>query len=242
MKKSIILSAFLIATMALVFSCKKEKEPVPTPNPNPTPTVNYNTGLGNTPGYPTGTPFVLPSHVEIIGEIRGGIPNKSNYIDKLTYTGSFPINTIPKNWISHGTGTYVDLYITFFNTLGTNATLTLPGGLIFCDTLDTDTTNGYYQRGLILQPVHIFLPALDTAFAHLRAYCLNMSLSPSNYNAVYYIGPVTNNPQLNQMVTIMNPKQYPFGEEGTLQSIIWNITDNGQTLTTQDIQYLNSLP
>ncbi|MDD3875702.1 MAG: hypothetical protein PHT69_03720 [Bacteroidales bacterium] len=241
MKKTIILSACLMLVVFL-FSCKKDTDQTPAPKPKPNPTINYNAGLGNTPGYPSGIQYELPSYVEIIGEIRGGTPNKANYIDKDTYQGPFPTGLVPKSWISYGTGTYVDLYITFFNTLGTNATLTLPGGLIFCDTLDTDSTNGMYQRGLILQPVNIFLPALDTAFAHLRAYCLNHNLAPSNYNSVYYIGPVTNNPELNQMVTIMNPKQYPFGEEYSLQTIIWNITDYAQTLTSQEIQYLNSLP
>jgi len=244
MKKFIFLTLSVFLLSALLFnSCKKEDVKDPKPQDN-TPAINYNAGLGDTPGYPVGTPYVLPQHVEIIGEIRGGLPsgNKQGGIDKVKYKGPFPTDLIPKNWISYGTGTYVNLYITFYNTLGTDATLVLPGGLIFCDTLDSDTSNGTHQRGLILQSVHIFLPALDTAFAHLRAYCLNKNLWPSSYDAVYYIGPVTGNQELNQMVSIMAPKQYPFGEESALQTIIWNITDYGQNLTQQEIQYLNSLP
>jgi hypothetical protein len=241
MKKTIYFISVILLIVVAVSSCKKEKE-TPTPLP-PTPTVNpYLNGLGDQVGYPSGTAYNLPAHIQLVSEIRGGYYYKSNSIDKEKYTGPFPAHLIPKNWINYGTGTYVELYMKLYNTLSTDTTIIFPGGLIFCDTLDSDTSNGMYQRGFILQNDTVNIMAQDTAFVVLMAYCLNASMSGSDYDAVYYIGPVTNNPNLNQVVSIMAGKQYPFGEEYTFQDIIWNITDYGQNLTSQEIQYLNALP
>lgn len=236
------MALLLVITIAFV-SCKKEKNENPPDKPwVPVLQDNYWAGLGPEPGYPTGTQFHLPSHIQLIGEIRGGIMGKNYNIDKSKYHGPYPYVQPEKNWIFYGTGTYVHLYCKFYNTLTVPDTLTIPGGLIFCDSTDINDSVGIYQKGYILQSVYIPVPALDTAFACLNAYCLNAHLMPSSYNAVYYIGPVTNNPYLNQISAIMAPKQYPFGEEYSIQSIIWKVTDNGQVLDTADINYLNSLP
>jgi len=226
----------LFLSVVLFSSCKKD-------NNDPPPNQNTLSGLGQVHGFPTGTQFTLPPNVHIIGSIRGGDAKKMQGVDKNTYYGPFPVSTEKTNdYTEYGTGTYVNLYIQFYNSLGTDVTLTIPGGLIFCDSLDVIDSLGIYQKGYILQSVYIPLPALDTAFACLRAYCLNHTLSPSSYDAVYYIGPITNNPDLNQISTIMAPKQYPFGSEYNIQSIIWNVTDYGLTLDTAEIAYLNSLP
>jgi hypothetical protein len=239
-----ILSILVIFTLLLI-GCKKESvNPIDKTNP---PTQIYhstNSGLGPHGGYPSGTAFILPPYVHIIGDIRGGLPTSKGFegVNKQTYIGPFINKDLKANWVSYGTGTYVNLYIAFYNTLATNATLTLPGGLIFVDSTDVDDTVGRFQKGFILQDVHIALPALDTAFACIRAYCLNLHLMPSNYTSIYYIGPITNNQELNQVVTIMAPKQYPFGEEGSIQQILWDVTDNALPLSSMQITYLNSLP
>lgn len=244
MKNKLLFIFGLFLSLTIVFvSCKKEKS-APESIPQPLRYVygiGTSAGLGSNPGLPSGTQFHLPSYVKIIGEIRGGLPGQK-FANKQTYSGLFPINESVKSWVDYGTGTYVNLYVAFYNTLATPATLTLPGGLIFIDSTDVNDSLPIYQKGLILQDVNIALPAQDTAFACLRAYCLNLHGSPSNYSAVYFIGPVTNNAELNQIVTIMHPKQYPFGEESNIQSIIWHVTDDSLTLTTTEIQYLNSLP
>jgi len=220
--------------------CNKKEEPAPTPTP--TPTNQYLNGLGDHIGYPSGTAYNLPPAVQLVSEIRGGSFNKISTVNKHEYSGPFPYGLIPKNWITYGTGTYVQLYMKLYNTLTVDTTIIFPGGLIFCDTLDNDTSNGEYQRGFILQNAVVTCPAQDTAFVCLLAYCLNASLSGSSYDAVYYIGPVTNNPNLNQVVSIMASKQPPLGAEWDIQGIIWNITDYGLNLTQQDLDYLNNLP
>ncbi len=247
MKTKIKLLFLALAASLMVFSaCKKESHElviIPTGGGPYGPTSDhFMAGLGTTPGYPTGTAFTLPANIFIIGDIRGGIQGKDYQVDKPKYTGPFPIVPDDKAWIDYGTGTFVSLYIKFFNALPTPSSVTIPGGLIFVDSADINEHIGVYQKGYIMQSITIPVPALDTAFAHIKAYCLNASLAPSSYDAIYYIGPVTNNPDLNQITTIMAPKQYPFGEEGSIQSIVWNVTDHGLTLTAAEIQYLNSLP
>jgi len=243
MKKNLILiSTFLVVIALLLNSCKKDNVTDPSNNLKPVPTNHYLSGLGTTPGFPSGRPFIIPNYIHIIGPIRGGEMYKSSTIDKNKYTGPFPLNLIPKSWISYGTGTFINLYIKFYNSLPNPTNLTIPGGLIFVDSLDNDTSTGVYQKGFILQDVNIPLPALDTSFIILQAYCLNHTLQASNYNAVYFVGPISNNPNLNQVVTIMATKQPPIGEEYNIQGILWNVTDYGQNLTTQEIQYLNNLP
>ncbi len=242
MKKLFCILIVTFSTLLLFNACHKDKDPQPTPTP--TPTVNpYLAGLGDHVGYPAGTAYALPAAIHLVSDIRGGYYSKSGVKkDKKTYKGPFPINLIPKSWVSYGTGTYVDLYFKLYNTLTTDTVVIIPGGLIFCDSLDNDSSNGIYQRGFILQNDTIYILALDTAFVALEAYCLNAGLSGSDYDAVYYIGPVTSNPNLNQIVTIMSTKQYPFGHESEIQDIIWNVTDYGQNLTQTEIQFLNNLP
>ena len=229
----------VLALFVVMSSCKKESAPAnddQSPIVGTTPTT---TGLGANSGFPTGLDFKLPQNIKIIGSIRGGLPYGK--VVSKDYTGPFPYTNNPKSWIDYGTGTYVNLYIKLYNTSTMPYTLTLPGGLIFCDSLDAHGF-GTYQKGLILQDVSIPCLPLDTAFACIRAYCLNHTLAPSSYSAVYYIGPITNNQDLNQIVTIMHPKQYPVGQEYDIQNIVWNVTDYGLTLTATEIAYLNSLP
>jgi hypothetical protein len=244
MKSKIYVFLVIIIAISIALpSCKKEKTQTPPETPSvPLPNENTMAGLGNVHGYPTGTVYHLPSNIHIIGSIRGGIQYKTYQIDKDKYQGPFSSSISEKSWINYGTGTYIHLYVKFYNSLATNVTLSIPGGLIFCDSLDIVDSLGIYQKGYILQALNIPIPAQDTAFACIKAYCLNHTLLPSSYNAVYYIGPVTNNPQLNLIKTIMAPKQPPIGNEYSIQTIIWKVTDYGLVLDTTDINYLNSLP
>lgn len=245
MKKTIYF-LLLFALAAFVFQgCKKNKtseDPESPWVPIAKPLTNSLSGLGSNPGHPTGTTYILPAKVILIGSIRGGIHGKSFVGDKEKYHGPFPYYNNPKSWVDYGTGTFVHLYMELYNSDTIPTTFTLPGGLIFCDSTDIDDSVGIYQKGYILQNIVITIPALDTAQACVKAYCLNAHLMPSSYDAVYYIGPVTNNASLNQITTIMAPKQPPVGNEYNIQSIVWKVTDQGLTLDTTDINYLNSLP
>lgn len=234
-----IFRTLLFASLcALVLvSCKKESPDSVLP-PDNTP-VNQLAGLGTTTGYPSGKKFDLPKGVSLVGYIRGGLSGKAPY-DK-TYKGPFDLSS-KSTYADLGTGTYVNLYMTLYNANTNMVNFSMPGGLIFVDSNDVYHHDPVYQKGYILQEVHLSIDPQDTAYIHLRAYCLNHTLAPSSYSAVYFFGPVTSNPNLNQITGIMATKQYPFGEEYNIQTIVWNVTDYGQNLTAADISYLNGLP
>jgi hypothetical protein len=243
MKKYVQNLAVLLLALTLVFgACKKaEVQDDPPPPVNNEDPINYNAGLGNNPGYPVGMTYTLPNNIQIIGDIRGGVEGRTSDINKTEYKGPFPIAQNTRNWVTYGSGTFVNLYMLLYNSSTAPVNVAFPGGLIFCDTQD----NGHepqFQRGLVLQTVNISVPAQDTAWVHLPCYCLNASLGVPGFNTVYYIGPISTNPQLNQLVLLMAPKQYPLGNESQMQGIVWNITDHGQTLTPAEIQFINSLP
>jgi hypothetical protein len=243
MKSKIYLLLAVIVAVSFTFSsCKKSKTETQPETPYvPLPAAWSMAGVGSHVGFPTGPTFHLPSNVRIIGSIRGGIQGKDIQVNKDTYKGPFSYKILVDTNI-YGTGTFINLYAKLYNSLPTIYNLSVPGGLIFCDSLDLVDSVGVYQKGLILQTLSIPLAAQDTTLVHIKAYCLNHTLAPSSYNAVYYIGPVSNIPDLNTIVTIMASKQPPFGEEYNIQSKVWKVTDYGQVLDSTDLSYLNSLP
>lgn len=236
MKKHYLFIALFFSALVIV-SCKKESpEAVVVPEIT---SVNVNAGLGSATGTPAGRSFHLPMGVTVVGDIRGGIMGKAP-IDK-SYKGPFASESKSTS-VTLGTGTYVNLYMALFNSTNSISNFTLPGGLIFIDSNDVYQHNPVYQKGYILQNVEVNIMPQDTVFIELKAYCLNHTLAPSSYNSVYFFGPVTANPQLNLISGIMATKQYPYGEEYNIQTIIWNVTDYGLTITAAETAYLNALP
>jgi len=242
MKKTFLMLAVMIAV--IFSSCKKEENIIPdesTPIVE-NPVLNPNAGLGAQQGYPSGVRFNLPPHIKVIGDIRGGVVAKNPIMDKFKYSGDVSLTSHDRSWTEYGTGTFVNLYIKLFNNSMFDVIVNIPGGLIFVDSTDVNDSTGTHQKGYIMQDVNINISAFDTSNICLKAYCLNLHLSPSDYNTIYYFGPVTNNSQLNLITNIMAPKQYPFGQEFDIQHIIWNVTDDGLALSQSQISYLNSLP
>jgi len=234
----------LILSIGLSFtSCKKDE--VIKPNPLPIPPVNTNAnpnaGYGNNAGIPAGMPFLLPNQIRITDLIRGG-QGKESSIMKKSAEGPYPSDIIPKEWTSYGTGTYVRLYIKFYNESNFDINFTLPAGLVFYDTTITDTTEGIYQNGLCLQPVSISVAAKSYSYALVNAYCLNANKMSSSYNAVFRMSGVTFHPELRKMVDILKNKQLVSGQQSQMQSLIWKITDSNGVLSESDLTYLNSLP
>lgn len=239
MKTKKYFQLFLLCALCFIcvtVACKKKKD-----DPGILMPSNSN-GLGENPGFPTGTTFVLPTYVSIIDQIRGGEDYGKRLFsvrDKRHIQLGTPRHT-NDNWVPFGSGSYVDLYIKFLNSLNSDTTVIIPGGLIFIDSTKV------YQHGFILQPLTIPLFANDTTFAVLRAYCINLNRDPSDWDAVYYTGPTTNNSELVKVVSILKAKELitmdNYDTVSEIQSIIWDITDNNQILTQAQIDFLNSLP
>lgn len=231
-------TALLLIFALFTSSCKKKDKDNDDDN---LPTPQNNAGLGDNPGFPTGTAFHLPTGITIIDQIRGGEFSGKKHIPINKLSKQLPVNKdINAFWEYYGSGTYVDLYIQFYNTLTIDTSIIIPGGLIFIDSTFS------YQNGIVLQSVTIPILATDTAFAVVRAYCCNLSRSVSDWDAIYTFGPVSNNTELVKIVNIMKNKQMismlDYNVISEIQNIIWNVTDFNQLLTQEEINYLNSLP
>ena len=125
------------------------------------------------------------------------------------------------------------MYVGIRNLTAQNRTLIIPSGMIFCS---DDSTN---QSGIIIQPDTIPIPGNDTTFCLLKSYCVNLHRSPPS-GAHYKIAVVTLNPDFVYVTNILRNKKR-VTDVSTIQSLIWNITDNGG-LTQENKTYLNSLP
>jgi len=237
----------LLVAFALIFiiSCKKDKDDNNTPIVPIAQTPTNSQGLGNNSGFPTGTLYELPQSIEIEGEIRGGMDyyySGNDNVDKknmkLLHNIITNKNINEDDWQYYGSGTYVELYMKFYNTSAEDTIVIIPGGLIFIDSTKT------YQHGFVLQTVSIPVLAHDTTYAVVNAYCSNLDRDCSDWDAIYHFGPVTNNSELIKIVEIMEEKEEPedFYVIYEIQDMIWDVTDYNKVLSQQQLSYLNDLP
>lgn len=230
----------LFISLALI-SCKKDKDTAPIDQPAPGPVLTSSlSGLGSYGGQPSGTPYILPSNIKIIGSMYGGSPGPG----KADFNGPKTIGNIqqylalmPKTeYTEYGYGTYVSVYMQLHNTGYSSYDLIIPAGLIMCDddTLHGDTT----QSGFIIAPLKITIPGDGTVDVCLNSFCLNAHFAIP-YGNKYMFKVVTNNDQLHKVVTILQNKETLADHISDIQSILWDITD-GSGLTQEDIDMMNS--
>ncbi|MEI6765070.1 MAG: hypothetical protein WCM76_05470 [Bacteroidota bacterium] len=234
----------VLAGLMIVSACKKEKAPTAIDETiNPVTPGYTHAGLGEYSGVPSGTFIILPENISIVGQIRGGMQKGNGTLVKGKPGGApYMMFDEKDTYLPVGTGTYVNLFVTFKNNGASPAHFTLPAGLIFCDdTTGVGDTTSIPQHGFLLKNEIIDIAGGAEASFQLKTYCLNSHGTPSNYGIVYNFGPVTNYPGLVEIVSIMKSKQEPVGHEGEIQGIIWNVT-NGNGLTAQDRATLNALP
>lgn len=229
-----LLAAVLLAGVVFT-SCKKDDPE--QGSPVPVVPVQYN-GLGDRPGNPTGTQFTLPSNLTIVGNITGGLTYKSSIKPEKKYGQKYFFSNrgVMADYMSYGTGTYVDLYMKIVSNTGHDTTWIIPGGTIFCD------SSGTYQNGLIIQDDSILVSGTDTSFVWLKAYCTNLSRHGSDEYAVYRLGVISDNSAIMEVVSILRNKLKPFGNESAIQNIIWNITEYSAALSAEDRATLQQLP
>ena len=233
--KIIFLNVCFLAVVLIIFnSCKKDDSTnVNKPPVVVTPTTGYYPqGLGSVPGKPYGIQYTFPSEIKLIGQITS-FQQKGVIYDKLAQLSDFANFTPKSDYITYGSGTYVNLYVKLFNTNSQPKTLIIPAGLIFCCE-DTST-----QGGIIIQPDTIVIPGQDTAFCILKSYCTNAHKSPPSNN-IYKMTVTTLHYDLWLVAYILKNKK-TIQDASTIQTIIWSITD-GSGLSETDKNYLLSLP
>lgn len=230
---------FVIST-----SCNKDDNNPADQSTTPTLTASLS-GLGEHGGSPSGTPYVLPSNLRVIGSMCGGYPQGYSHF----FTGTKDIKNIdnyqatsPKiDYINSGVGTYVYVYMLLYNTSFVSFDYVFPGGLILCDsthgdTSSTDTT----QSGLVVDEDTLHFPPDDTIGVCLRMFCLNAHDGVPSGNP-YTFSVVTNNEQLYRMVAILKGKSSLEEHTGEIQSYIWQVTD-GTGLTQADYDVMTTWP
>jgi hypothetical protein len=178
-------------------------------------------GIGRSTAAPVGMPYVLPGGVEIVQPIPG-------YDDDC-----IPLEQQSQE--EKGSGSLVRLCLALRNTSSAPARVELPAGLIFVS--DELTT----QNGLLVQGVPIEVPAGQTLSIPLHLYCLNEERAPSSPWDTFTLGPVTQDPQLRELISLVEGSLLPVPGLTEVQAAVSHITD-GSGLTARDRENLRSLP
>jgi hypothetical protein len=238
------LSLFVIVLIVTLSSCKDDKSEYtpfePVNNQASHTSDYYNAGLGENPGIPAGTLYSFPTGIEIVGYVHGNAPtvNAAPNIDKTKYPSGIPgFSNLKTNYLSIGYGSLVNLYFSVYNTTGSLMTVIIPKGTI-CHEANHTPSN---QHGLLVKTVSFDVPAHDTTDVHLVLFCVNAHHGIATATDPYKIGVITVNPDLLTVCNILDAKPaIDPNNYGTIQSILWKITDNGG-FGQADIDTLNAM-
>lgn len=238
--KKLLTFLIVISVLGLV-SCEKD-ETGEMPGSIP--------GLGDAPGKPEiKEAFVLPEGIVIEGEITG-LESVTQQSPTLKSSGHF-------NWPVFGSGSDVTLKLTLKNEGNSPRTLFLPKGLIW------ENTTGQYQHGLQIQTIWISLLPGATKQVTIRLYCANINWDIPNQNGIYKILGITSSKIIWRFLDLIGWKMVnyemivngsgnnlksgsssPSFDEITvnMQRIIEKLTDNGEPITDEDKQFIQSIP
>ena len=241
MKK--LLTLLIAICIVGLFSCAKE-DLGETPGNIP--------GLGNAPGKPEiKEKFVLPDGITIEGEKIVGLAKANQQAPALKSSGG-------NIWTMFGSGQDVTLMLTLKNEGSAPRTLFLPKGLIW------ESLSGTYQHGLQIQTIWISLMPGATKTVTVHLYCANISLPTPDHNAAYRILGITssriiwrfldligwkmvnyemivNDPsRVNNLKSGNGPSFHDISER--MQRIIEKLTDNGEPISEDDKQFIESIP
>jgi hypothetical protein len=235
MKK--VLFGFAILTLMLG-SCKKENSDA----------LGKIQGMGNTGGnLQVKAPFTLPQGISLVGDITG--------LPKATTKSQSTTSTVTSCFGSGGK--MIKLKLTLLNTGNSPRTVFFPKGLLWeCN------TSGY-QHAICLQTSWVCLKANETRTILLDLYCVNYGLSQSDEKAIYKILGICNSQVIGNLLNLIGWKKINYemifgyfgGTKGVsvtvptydeittrMQDIVWNLTNNGKDISTDDEAFIQSIP
>ncbi len=223
-------------------------------------------GIGSVEGELTGTPFVLPDGVTIIGDIaaNGSSYGYWNFSEAKDYQitnkdGSVTTGQIlPKtnrndslNYHYFGSGSgLVDLIIPMHNSNNNSVTVTFPAALV------VRNIAGNCQNGILLKKVVVVIPANSDYYLNLSFYCANLTKETPGESDLYTFAVVSDADPLLELCDMLKNKKINIEEfdptktedqsifetqAAMLQLIVWAVTDS-TGLSGIYNTYVNSLP
>jgi hypothetical protein len=197
-------------------------------------TTSAKPGFGDDTRRPAGTAFNLPSGVRAEGTLVGTDDDGNCAQPRLETVGA---------------GFLVRACLPVRNDTDAGVPLVIPAGLTLV------ATTQEFQNGIILvggtavvQPSGGGDAGVDagtvtgTQYLALHAWCLNKNRSGSEPRARYELGPVTNNAQVLELISLIQGKD--IAGDGSkvevVQEALWHITD-GTGLTADDREALKDL-
>ena len=237
MKKTIHYLVLLVISLTIIMvSCMKDKTTVINYVPVTTTLSTSLAGFGANSGTPTGKVWAIPSNIKVVGKILGGNPGKASFSGIKTQSAwaVYEANSPKTDWITHGTGEFVNLYMKLTNSGTSPTTFVFPAGLVFCNSGSDDTTAvDTTQTGVIIVSDTVTVPVGDTVNLCLKSYCCNLSHHAPTLNSIYKPIVISNNDQMVHFISALKGKTTLVSHESDIQSYIWKFT-GGTPLTTDD--------
>jgi hypothetical protein len=200
-------------------------------------------GMGNTPGdLEVKAPFTLPLGISLVGDISG-LPKPNAKVGESKMVA----------YSCYGSGgKMIKLKVTLVNTGNLARTIFFPKGLLWkCDVLG-------YQHAISLQTTWCTLRANEQRTIVMDLYCINYGLSSSDDKATYMILGVCDSKILGNLLDLIGWRKInyemifghskgvtsPTYDEITsrMQDIVWNLTNNGKDISTEDQAFIQSIP
>jgi hypothetical protein len=245
----------ILAIVAIGFvSCEKEKVEQPGEIP----------GMGNAEGeLEIAEKFVAPAGIEISG--LEGVPTTG-----VSVTGTNVLKS-SNTYSSYHCGSggsfngdvfraWINIGLTIYNSSTEERCVTFPQGLVF------KVSDPEYQNALLLSDVKICVKGGETIQITLHAYCINKGKDGSDADVNYTILGTTSSDVIKKLLDLVSERlinlQYYSGENTStalksvaaedisvyyerahhLQEAVWTLTNDGQDLSSDQINYIKSIP
>ena len=209
MRHSFVLLAAFVCIALSFNACKKSGsgDNKPTEQPGKIP------GMGANTGTPEGEQYVLPAGITIVGNIYGDNCDTTYRV---------------------GSGYLVEVCVGLFNNKTKDTIIALPAGLIILATNAAED-----QHGVVIHETKVVLKAKKLTRVGVGAYCINSSKHSSSSDQTYKLGPVSSSQLMQQLIGWLKNKKINRNEYtdedayletvGTVQSLVWAITDGEGT-------------
>jgi hypothetical protein len=220
-------------------------------------------GFGENGDDLRGTTFTLPEGITFLGDIMGYDSSEDYETLSAAPTGKLDLLSARLSADDHavktratvkadaqrGSGGLVTLLLTLKNNTSKSVTVEFPAGLIF------QSATGEYQNGILLKLTKVTVPAGSTGYhVVLHLYCGNASRHASDGTAHYLAPIITDSELLLYLCGLVKDRKINVEENQDIleqisyimivlriQMIVWKVTDNGEMLTQDDLDYIRSL-